>query len=464
MGPRSERRRAKDDEYKLPKAAAGIARIVHYAQREPSRDENELPPPKFKLGSGVHPFGPPEQYEAIANEAHQTTMLLANDPSYEGVDDTPSIEAIQERWKLGSDRRDPYIVISHAGSFGILKIIHNDILRPRFEMGLTEIDAGSDSIRRRFEAELTEIAGIQPQFPWAEYFTRRHLLFESDGQAALFQKVIYRPFTRISLETPFNEGVKALTDSYLENPKRNLIISIANPNSPTGDVANPSTIRALADACVHYPERLLVIDEAFGDMLPDEDSAIPLTKIYPNLIVTRSVSKGLAMPRRRLGFAVMSPRVGELYERLRDPYDLEEERQLILNKILNPEIIRPYLASVREKVREVKIKFVQQLRQIGAIVAPTSDDTPFAYLLSGNPYFQQLLREDGIETASGFAPSEYDITADMPMLITTSVYNLPGRCARMTIPKNEADIPEIVEIVSRVLRKPPRKGQEGRFP
>lgn len=69
------------------------------------------------------------------------------------------------------------------------------------------------------------------------------------------------------------------------------LVYLDNPNNPTGQSVPLDAMRMILDktrevgACV-------ISDEAYGDYLAPEDSAITLVNEYDNLIVMRSFSKG----------------------------------------------------------------------------------------------------------------------------------------------------------------------------
>ena len=91
------------------------------------------------------------------------------------------------------------------------------------------------------------------------------------------------------------------------------VIVIVNPNNPDGRVLSIDALDAIAD---RQTERggLLVLDESFADVLPEEASFVSQIGAR-NVVVLRSFGKFYGLAGLRLGFAVASP---ALAARLRD--------------------------------------------------------------------------------------------------------------------------------------------------
>ena len=80
---------------------------------------------------------------------------------------------------------------------------------------------------------------------------------------------------------------------------------IENPNNPTGQMLPLSAVRKIAKRALEL-EKILIVDEAYGEYIPFGVSAINLIRDFPNILVTRSFSKGWGMAGVRLGYGVAS--------------------------------------------------------------------------------------------------------------------------------------------------------------
>jgi histidinol-phosphate/aromatic aminotransferase/cobyric acid decarboxylase-like protein/adenosyl cobinamide kinase/adenosyl cobinamide phosphate guanylyltransferase len=86
------------------------------------------------------------------------------------------------------------------------------------------------------------------------------------------------------------------------------LVIVGNPASPSGTLDPAATLLAL-----RRPGRVLVVDEAFMDLVPGEPATLVRERL-DDVIVVRSITKALSIPGLRAGYAV-APRA--LTERLR---------------------------------------------------------------------------------------------------------------------------------------------------
>ena len=99
------------------------------------------------------------------------------------------------------------------------------------------------------------------------------------------------------------------------------LIFVANPNNPTGTWADVQAIEAaLAATPAHC---LFVLDEAYREyQAPDERPPVEeWLQRYPNLVVTRTFSKAYGLASLRIGYALSSPEVADLLNRVRQPFN-----------------------------------------------------------------------------------------------------------------------------------------------
>ena len=98
-------------------------------------------------------------------------------------------------------------------------------------------------------------------------------------------------------------------------------IYLDNPNNPTGQIININDIEKI----VKYAENrniFVIIDEAYGDYMLEENSAIKLINKYSNLIVVKSASKFFGMPEYRIGYILASKEFINIYDKISLPFPI----------------------------------------------------------------------------------------------------------------------------------------------
>ncbi|MVW75714.1 histidinol-phosphate transaminase [Pseudomonas xionganensis] len=100
------------------------------------------------------------------------------------------------------------------------------------------------------------------------------------------------------------------------------VVFLANPNNPTGTWFGPAALEAFL---AKVPESVLVVlDEAYieyaeGDELPD---GLDYLARYPNLLVSRTFSKAYGLAALRVGYAISSPAIADVLNRVRQPFNV----------------------------------------------------------------------------------------------------------------------------------------------
>ena len=100
------------------------------------------------------------------------------------------------------------------------------------------------------------------------------------------------------------------------------VVFVANPNNPTGTWIAPD---AMAAFIASVPDDVLVVfDEAYNEYLDPGRHApsVAWTGQYANLIVSRTFSKAYGLAALRVGYGIMDPRVADMLNRVRQPFNV----------------------------------------------------------------------------------------------------------------------------------------------
>lgn len=114
-------------------------------------------------------------------------------------------------------------------------------------------------------------------------------------------------------EIPLDERMRVRIEDYRQ-PCGAIILT--NPNAPTGTALPLAAIETLIS---EHPDQVVVIDEAYVDF--GGESAIPLVRKYPNLLVVQTFSKSRGLSGLRVGFAVGQRPLVDALERVKDSFN-----------------------------------------------------------------------------------------------------------------------------------------------
>jgi histidinol-phosphate aminotransferase len=125
---------------------------------------------------------------------------------------------------------------------------------------------------------------------------------------------VYCRLLGIDHETmPLDGEMRVCTADYLD---RGGAIIIANPNAPTGIALSCAEVERLVRERADVP---VVIDEAYVDF--GAESAIPLVRDHPNLLVVQTLSKSRALAGLRVGYAIGDQGLIEALTRVKDSFN-----------------------------------------------------------------------------------------------------------------------------------------------
>lgn len=144
--------------------------------------------------------------------------------------------------------------------------------------------------------------------------------FDSDGQGAAFADITYSfypvfcdffniPRRILPLEEDCTLDLAKLTKMQAQG------VIVANPNAPTGiGIGLIEMEKFIAEN-----DRIVIVDEAYMPFF--NESAVPLTKKYKNLLVVKTFSKGYSLAGLRCGYAIGDASLISGLERCRDSFN-----------------------------------------------------------------------------------------------------------------------------------------------
>lgn len=144
------------------------------------------------------------------------------------------------------------------------------------------------------------------------------------------------------------------------------LVFLTTPNNPTGGATSIAEIRKLAELTAKCGA-LVIVDEAYAEF-SSEPSAVTLIEEFPNLVVSRTMSKAFAFAGARLGYLIANPKVIEAMLLVRLPYHLSALTQSAALAALR---MRSELSRDVVGLRESRDLLASELRNLGLAVWPS---------------------------------------------------------------------------------------------
>lgn len=138
------------------------------------------------------------------------------------------------------------------------------------------------------------------------------------------------------------------------------IIYIDNPNNPTGQIISIEDIEKIV-VFAKKQKAIVIIDEAYGDYMEKQNSAVLLVAKYDNIIVCKSASKTFGLPDQRIGYIIAQKIFIKAYNIMALPFPFTD---------LSKEMFKYALENmkfVNKSLREVKIHKQKLLEEINKI-------------------------------------------------------------------------------------------------
>ncbi|HEY8284170.1 MAG TPA: histidinol-phosphate transaminase [Chloroflexota bacterium] len=171
-------------------------------------------------------------------------------------------------------------------------------------------------------------------------------------------------------------------------------VFLCNPNNPTGLALPPSEVTRL----IRGVDCLVIVDEAYFEFTGE--SAAPLIRENPRLIVVRTLSKAFALAGARVGYALCDPETAALVNRMRPPNSVSYISALLAEAAMRD------LPSMRANVGrliEERDWFGAALHALGAEMTPSRAN----FLLTRWPSPQAASRAAEAALSHGLVPRTY---------------------------------------------------------
>jgi histidinol-phosphate aminotransferase len=304
-----------------PQARSEILKISPYVQGKSALPEQSEP---IKLSSNESSFGPSpkaiEAYKSMATSLHR----------YPDGSQYALREAISEVYNLDVDK-----IICGNGSDEMLDLIYRIYL-----------NAGDEII-----------------------LSTNHFLM-----CALYAKI--QGATIVLAEE--DNYVTKVEDILSKVTSKTRMVTLANPNNPTGTYLNKDQINEIHSGLPSHV--LLIVDGAYAEYAThdDYDDSTGLVEKHENVIVTRTFSKIYGLSALRIGWAYCPLSIIDILQRIRSPFNANSPAMTAAIAAVKDE---EYIENVRTHTAAWQLRMQNELGALGIGVIPSASNF---YLLDFN--------------------------------------------------------------------------------
>jgi histidinol-phosphate aminotransferase len=191
------------------------------------------------------------------------------------------------------------------------------------------------------------------------------------------------------------------------------IVFLANPNNPTGTFNEWESVLALLRRLP--PRVLVVIDEAYGEYLPDElqSPAAKWLAAHPNLVVSRTLSKAYGLAGLRVGYGFAHPEVSEVMNRVRQPFNVNHLAMVAACAALDD---REFIAESRRVNAAGLVQLEEGFKRLGLEYIPSFGNFVTVRVGDAEAVYLALLKEGVIvRSIAGYGmPEHLRVTVGRP--------------------------------------------------
>jgi len=239
-----------------------------------------------------------------------------------------------------------------------------------------------ERINKIFLSPAAKVLGYAPQF--IEYVTEI-LMCGADYKAVLLD-----PEKNFKFDA--NRLIKEISPDYC-------LLYIDNPNNPTGQLISIIEIEEIVKEALKK-NVVVLVDEAYADYVGKENSAVNLIGKYPNVIVTRTFTKGYQFAGIRVGYGILPSELSDYYDKIDIPFCVPAVGSYMAREAL---LDQKFIASLKEQVKSIKGTLLSGLRKKDFLVSDTHESCPI-FLLGHKDQgcdLKKFLLERGILTVTG---------------------------------------------------------------
>jgi histidinol-phosphate aminotransferase len=230
--------------------------------------------------------------------------------------------------------------------------------------------------------------------------------FVSDQDSVVYSQHAFAVYALVTqalnaeaIEVPaqgFAHDLAAMAAAIKDNTK---LVFIANPNNPTGTWFEEAEFTTFMQKVPSHV--LVVLDEAYVEYFPENFNSLKFLPEYPNLIVSRTLSKCYGLAALRVGFALASVEVTDYLNRIRQPFNVNHLAMVAAVAALQD---HDFIAQSREINKTGMAQLQAGVEKLGLSYVPSRANFLLIHIQSDPMQtFNALLKEGVIVRPVGIA-------------------------------------------------------------
>ena len=249
---------------------------------------------------------------------------------------------------------------------------------------------------------------------FAHTFAAEHDEVIYSQYAFIVYPLVTKAINAVAKEIPAKNWGHDLNGFLTALSDKTKLIFIANPNNPTGNFLTEAELDAFLSK---VPENMIVVlDEAYTEFThPSERvNSFALLEKYPNLIVSRSLSKAYGLAGLRIGYAVSNPEIADLLNRVRQPFNCNSLALTSAIAVMNDDA---FVEKVAENNRQEMKRYEAFCQQYGLDFIPSKGNfITIDFKQPAAPIYDALLHEGVIvRPIAGYGmPNHLRISIGLP--------------------------------------------------
>ncbi|MGI6640189.1 MAG: histidinol-phosphate transaminase [Limnochordia bacterium] len=286
------------------------------------------------------------------------------------------MRSVSEYWSSAARRAEPYVPGDQPGG-KVIKLNTNEnpyppspkVLSALREAVGPDLRLYPDPTAAKVRSTAAKLYGLSPEevfvgngsdevlaFAFQAFFHQDKPIRFPDITYSFYP--VYARLYQIPVEVvPVTEGFAIRAADYYRSPGG---VIFPNPNAPTGLLLGLEEVASIAR---ENHGQVVVVDEAYIDF--GGESAAPLVRQYPNLLVIQTLSKSRSLAGLRIGLAFGSAELIEGLNRIKGSFNSYTMDRLALTAAEAALEDSEYYSEICQKVIQTRTALLNRLEELG---------------------------------------------------------------------------------------------------